>query len=174
MSCSRRDLAVMSSTLLASIGVPADEQSRLPSEVYVFQDLVMAGLGVCGLGDIALSVLGSVIGHQREKSWLITDAGWMALSRDRGTARQKVDQGYGLVCDTSGRAIEDLIVVDANQEHGIVARRNGGPIDFARFPVGSRLRVLPNHACATAAQFPEYQVLREGRPVAVWERFSGW
>jgi mannose-6-phosphate isomerase-like protein (cupin superfamily) len=39
MSCSRRDLAVMSSTLLASIGVPADEQSRLPSEVYVFQDL---------------------------------------------------------------------------------------------------------------------------------------
>jgi len=142
--------------------------------VYVFHDLVMAGLGVCDVDDIAISVLGSVIGHQREKSWVLTDAGWMALSRDRGTARQKVDQGYGLVCDTSGRAIEDLIVVDANQEHGIVARRNGGPIDFARFPVGSRLRVLPNHACATAAQFPEYQVLREGRPVAVWERFSGW
>ena len=39
MICSRRDLAVMSSTLLASLGVRADAKSRLPSEVYVFQDL---------------------------------------------------------------------------------------------------------------------------------------
>ena len=51
--------------------------------VYMFQDLVMAGLGVCAVDDIAISVLGSVIGHQREKNWVITDAGWMALSRDR-------------------------------------------------------------------------------------------
>ena len=142
--------------------------------VYVFQDLVMAGLGVCSVNDIALSVLATVIGHQREKNWLITDAGWMALSRDRGTARQKVDQGYGLVCDAAGRPIEPMIVADANQEHGIVARRDRGPIDFARFPIGCLLRVLPNHACATAAQFTDYQVLREGRPVEVWERFGGW
>jgi len=142
--------------------------------VYVFQDLVMAGLGVCPVNDIALSVLATVIGHQREKNWVITDAGWMALSRDRGTARQKVDQGYGLVCDEAGRPMEPMIVADANQEHGIVARRDRGPIDFARFPIGSRLRVLPNHACATAAQFAEYQVLREGRPTEVWERFGGW
>ncbi len=142
--------------------------------VYVFQDLVMAGLGVCTVDDIALSVLTTVIGHQREKNWLITDAGWMALSRDRGTARQKVDQGYGLVCDAAGRPSDELIVVDVNQEHGIVARRGGGAIDFARYPVGTRLRVLPNHACATAAQHGEYQVLREGRPVDVWERFNGW
>ena len=142
--------------------------------VYVFQDLVMAGLGVCSVNDIALSVLATVIGHQREKSWLITDAGWMAMSRDRGTARQKVDQGYGLVCDTAGRPIEGLVVRDANQEHGIVARRDAGAIDLSRFPIGSRLRVLPNHACATAAQFAEYQLLREGRPAGAWERFGGW
>jgi D-serine deaminase-like pyridoxal phosphate-dependent protein len=142
--------------------------------VYVFQDLVMAGLGVCAVDQIALSVLASVIGHQREKNWLITDAGWMALSRDRGTARQAVDQGYGLVCDVSGDPIGDLVVTDANQEHGIVARRDGGAIDFARYPIGSRLRILPNHACATAAQFGEYHVLREGRPVETWERFGGW
>jgi D-serine deaminase-like pyridoxal phosphate-dependent protein len=142
--------------------------------VYVFQDLVMAGLGVCSVSDIALSVLATVIGHQREKGWLITDAGWMAMSRDRGTAKQKVDQGYGLVCDAAGRPIEGLVVADANQEHGIVAHRGTGAIDFSRFPIGTRLRVLPNHACATAAQFAEYQVLREGRPAEVWERFGGW
>jgi len=142
--------------------------------VYVFHDLVMAGLGVCRIEDIAISVLASVIGHQKEKSWILVDAGWMALSRDRGTAKQRVDQGYGMVCDAAGTPLEDLIVVDANQEHGIVARRGGGAIDLGRFPVGSLLRILPNHACATAAQHDEYQVLRNGEPTETWERFSGW
>ena len=142
--------------------------------VYMFQDLVMAGLGVCALDDIAISVLGSVIGHQHDRHWLITDAGWMALSRDRGTARQRVDQGYGVVCDEAGQPIEDLVVAAANQEHGIVGRRGGGALDIARFPIGSLLRILPNHACATAAQHTHYHVLRDGVQVAKWERVSGW
>jgi D-serine deaminase-like pyridoxal phosphate-dependent protein len=142
--------------------------------VYVFHDLVMAGLGVCAVDDIAISVLCAVIGHQREKNWLMTDAGWMALSRDRGTAKQAVDQGYGLVCDAQGKPIDDLIVADANQEHGIVARRDGGPIDFARYPLGTQLRILPNHACATAAQHTEYRVVDHGRVTETWDRFSGW
>jgi len=84
--------------------------------VYVFGDLVMAGIGVCAIDDIALSVLVSVIGHQAEKGWIITDGGWMALSRDRGTASQPVDQGFGLVRDGAGAALpEDLIVTSANQ-----------------------------------------------------------
>ena len=142
--------------------------------VYVFHDLVMAGLGVCALEDIAISVLASVIGHQRERHWIITDAGWMALSRDRGTAKQKVDQGYGVVCDAAGQPVEDLVVVDANQEHGIIGRRGGGPLDVERFPIGALLRILPNHACATAAQHGEYVVLRDGKPAERWERFNGW
>jgi D-serine deaminase-like pyridoxal phosphate-dependent protein len=73
--------------------------------VFVFFDLVMAGLGVCSLDDIAISVLTTVIGHQREKGWIIVDAGWMAMSRDRGTTGQAVDQGYGLVCDASGQPL---------------------------------------------------------------------
>jgi D-serine deaminase-like pyridoxal phosphate-dependent protein len=143
--------------------------------VYMFFDLVMAGLGVCTLDDIALSVLTSVIGHQRDRNWIITDAGWMAMSRDRGTSSQRVDQGYGLVCDLAGRPIDDLIVKSTNQEHGIIADRNGRSVDLDRFPVGTLLRVLPNHACATAAQYPEYQVIA-GEPVveATWPRFSGW
>jgi len=142
--------------------------------VYVFHDLVMAGLGVCGIEDIALSVLASVIGHQKDKNWILVDAGWMALSRDRGTSKQRVDQGYGLVCDVDGQPVEDLIVVDANQEHGIVARRGGGAIDLKRYPVGALLRILPNHACATAAQHAEYHVIRDGEPAEVWDRFGGW
>jgi D-serine deaminase-like pyridoxal phosphate-dependent protein len=143
--------------------------------VFVFFDLVMAGIDVCGTGDIALSVLATVIGHQEEKGWALIDAGWMALSRDRGTSRQRVDQGYGLVCDAAGKPIDDLIVVDANQEHGIVAHRSGDPAKLPEIPVGTLLRILPNHACATAAQHERYAVLDEsGHIAAAWERFSGW
>lgn len=170
------DCAIVSvgSTPTATCATTFEGVTEVRVGVYVFQDLVMAGLGVCSVDQIALSVLASVIGHQREKSQLIVDAGWMALSRDRGTASQPVDQGYGLACDVSGAPLGDLVVAEANQEHGIIARRDGGAIDFARHPIGSRLRILPNHACATAAQFGEYQVLRDGRPVEAWERFGGW
>ncbi len=143
--------------------------------VYVFQDLVMAGLGVCAVDDIALSVLVTVIGHQAEKGWLITDGGWMALSRDRGTASLPVDQAYGLVCDADGRVLEELVMIGANQEHGIIARRDGQPWDLGAYPVGAHLRILPNHACATAAQFDGYVLLADGKPTGeYWQRFNGF
>jgi D-serine deaminase-like pyridoxal phosphate-dependent protein len=141
--------------------------------VFVFFDLVMAGIDVCRQDDIALSVLATVIGHRADKGWTLVDAGWMATSRDRGTAKQRVDQGYGVVCDIDGRPIADLVVTDANQEHGIVASRSGGT--SPELPVGTRLRILPNHACATAAQHEAYNVVDGSREVAaVWNRFSGW
>jgi D-serine deaminase-like pyridoxal phosphate-dependent protein len=143
--------------------------------VFVFFDLVMAGLGVCSVDDVALSVLGTVIGHRPDKGWTLIDAGWMAMSRDRGTASQAVDQGYGIVCDADGRPIDDLIVVGANQEHGIIGHRSGKVEGALQLPVGTQVRILPNHACSTAAQYPRYQVLQGGRGVAAtWDRFSGW
>jgi len=143
--------------------------------VHMFMDLVMAGIGVCETDDIAISVLTTVIGHQAEKGWILTDAGWMAMSRDRGTAAQDADQGYGVVCDVDARVIDDFIVTGANQEHGIIARRGTGEVDLSRFPIGTRLRILPNHACATAAQYDAYHVLAaDGRVHARWPRFGGW
>ena len=143
--------------------------------VFIFFDLVMAGIGVCRTDEIALSVLATVIGHQKEKGWTLTDAGWMAMSRDRGTSKQPVDQGYGLVCDIQGHPLGDMLMVDANQEHGILAPRSGKALDAPWLPVGTQVRILPNHACATAAQFPAYQVLDTGQQVTdCWQRFYGW
>ena len=143
--------------------------------VYMFCDLVMAGIDVCRVEDIAVSVLATVIGHQPDKNWIITDAGWMALSRDRGTANQKVDQAYGMVCDVDGKPLDDLLVIATNQEHGIIGRRDGGAVDCGDFPLGRLLRILPNHACATAAQHDRYQVVDgDTKIAAVWSRFSGW
>jgi D-serine deaminase-like pyridoxal phosphate-dependent protein len=144
--------------------------------VFVFFDLVMAGIGICGIDDIALSVLATVIGHQSEKGWILVDAGWMAMSQDRGTSKQAVDQGYGLVCDMHGNPYQDLILVDANQEHGIIAVRPGSSGVLPDLKVGERVRILPNHACATGAQHGAYHVVRGSSSLveAEWPRFGGW
>ena len=144
--------------------------------VYVFFDLVMSNVGVCTPQDVALSVLTEVIGHQPEKGWVIVDAGWMAMSRDRGTQRQKIDYGYGAVCDLDGNPIDGLIVSAANQEHGIVSRRDGTADSslVERFPIGTRLRILPNHACATGAQYPTYVAVTADGDATPWPRFQGW
>lgn len=163
------------STPTALFAEHLDGVTELRAGVYVFFDLVMAGIGVCAVDDIALSVLATVIGHQREKGWTLLDAGWMAMSRDRGTAGQPVDQGYGLVCDVQGRPLADYILVGANQEHGIMARRPGSVADTLELQVGQQVRILPNHACSTAAQYGAYQVVgQDGAVTATWQRFSGW
>jgi D-serine deaminase-like pyridoxal phosphate-dependent protein len=143
--------------------------------VYVFFDLVMRNVGVCSEQDIALSVLTTVMGHQLDKGWVLIDAGWMAMSRDRGTQKQSHDFGYGLVCDASGHTITGLEFTSANQEHGILSAPNLNKDELRqKFPVGTRLRILPNHACATAAQFPEYQTMDAQGQLATWPRFYGW
>lgn len=144
--------------------------------VYMFFDLVQHGVGVCAIDDIAISVLTTVIGSKPEKGWLLVDAGWMALSRDRGTAGQRVNQGHGLVCDAMGRVLEDVIVSQASQEHGILSMRPGSRNSMPKFPVGTRLRILPNHACATASQHEVYSVVNADDPriEAQWPRIRGW
>ena len=149
--------------------------TEMRAGVFMFFDLVQAGVGVCGVDDIAVSVLATVIGRQERKGWIIVDAGWMAMSRDRGTASQKIDHGYGMVCDLAGRPYPDLIMIQANQEHGVIALRPGASGSLPDLPVGVRVRVLPNHACATSAQHAAYQVLGDkGAISAVWPRMRGW
>lgn len=188
-----RKAAVSAATMLRHAGLPCpvvsigstptahavqslDGVTEVRAGVYAFFDLVQAGIGACAIDDIALSVLTTVIGHQNEKGWVITDAGWMAMSRDRGTSGQFVDQGYGVVCDLTGQPIEDLIVIKANQEHGIIARRSGNTAPLPDLPLGTQLRILPNHACATAAQYGQYSVIpaEPETPLKTWPRFGGW
>lgn len=150
--------------------------TELRAGVYGFFDLVMAGIGVCDVADIAISVVASVIAVQPDKGQFLIDAGWMALSRDRGTANQTVDQGYGLVCDAKGRPYADVIIESVNQEHGVARLRPGSRGRLPELRVGDLVRVLPNHACATAAQHEGYSVWNSmsGTITARWPRIQGW
>jgi D-serine deaminase-like pyridoxal phosphate-dependent protein len=119
--------------------------------VYVFFDVMMAELGVCSYEDIAISVLATVIGQHHERGVSFIDAGWMALSRDLGFG----NSGNGLVCDAEGKRLDDCRVIECSQEHGVVNRL---------LPLGTQIRILPNHACATAAQFAGYQTPEGSMP----------
>lgn len=148
--------------------------TELRAGVYVFFDLFQAGLGVCGLDDIALSVLTTVISHKVSHRRLIVDAGGLALSKDRSTADQVMDCGFGLVARAGdGEILPDLKVTGANQEHGILELPDGFALED--FPVGSQLRILPNHACMTAAAHDRYHVVEgDDRLVGCWTRCNGW
>ena len=143
--------------------------------VYVFGDLVQANLGTCSTDDIAIGVLATVIGHNRLHGRVLVDAGFLAMSRDRGMTGGPADYGYGAVCDpVTGTIDADVWLSSTNQEHGIITARTG-EIDFERYPIGSRVRILPNHACATAAAYDRYQVVDGGPEIlAVWDRVNGW
>lgn len=144
--------------------------TELRAGVYMFFDMVQAGIGVCDVDDIALSVLATVIGHRKDKNWIITDAGWMALSSDPGQGPH-----YGQVCDTQGQPYSDVVVLGTNQEHGIIGIKPGSTASLPALPIGTRLRILPNHACATAAQHDRYHLLDGQNHVAgTWPRFRGW
>lgn len=150
--------------------------SEVRAGVFVFNDLMMVNLGVCTLENLALSTLTTVIGHRPSDGRVIVDAGWMALAADLGTSGQAVDYRFGQVCDgTDGTPMPGIVVVDTNQEHGIIGRQDGRPLEMAQFPVGRLLQVLPVHACATASCHDVYHVTDgSSRIVDEWHRIRGW
>ncbi|QJR82177.1 DSD1 family PLP-dependent enzyme [Alteromonas pelagimontana] len=169
------EMVSVGSTPTALADISHEGITELRAGVYATFDCVMAGINLCEYTDIALSVLTSVIGHQQEKGWVLIDAGWMALSRDKGTTGQKKDCGYGLVCDIHGNLLPGWYVSQTNQEHGVIAHVDGrSPMEDV-FSYGSMLRILPIHACATASQFAQYHVTRDNHSVsAQWSRIHGW
>ncbi len=143
--------------------------------VYTLGDLFQASIGTCSLDDIAVSVLATVIGRRPEDGRFVIDAGGLGLSKDRSTADSVRDCGYGLLLDVDGTHLhEGVHVVSVHQEHGEV--QAPAPLPPSHFPVGSRVRVLPNHACMTAAMYDRYHVVDgPGQDIIdVWERGNGW
>jgi D-serine deaminase-like pyridoxal phosphate-dependent protein len=141
--------------------------------VYMAGDLVQAGIGAQALDDIAVSVLATVVSHRRSPAQLVLDAGGLALSKDRGGAPTDPHAGYGRLVDADGGDTLGLpLVAGVYQEHGLVPVAD--PALFDRLPIGARVRVLPNHACMTAAMYDAFTLVRGTEVVGVWPRVNGW
>ncbi|HVF54622.1 MAG TPA: alanine racemase [Pyrinomonadaceae bacterium] len=138
---------------------------------YIFFDAFQAALGSCGFEDCALSVLASVVHRDRARRKIVLDAGAVALSKDRGAVELDASCGFGRVLDLDGNDL-GLRVESLSQEHGSVQVSDAKTFDALR--VGTRVRVLANHSCLTAAQHAHYNVLEGGRIVDRWEIHRGW
>lgn len=127
---------------------------------YVFFDRTQVALGSCQPDDCALTVMATVVSHQPESNRVVIDAGSLALSHDPGPLHLDQEPCKGMIItETSPMVIHPTLRVDAlSQEHGIV--QGSGPEDLAGLTVGSKVRILPNHACLTAALFDEYVVVK--------------
>jgi D-serine deaminase-like pyridoxal phosphate-dependent protein len=139
---------------------------------YLFFDAFQVEIGSCGLDDVALSVLATVIGVYPERKQLVIDSGALALSKDPGPTHVNPDCGYGIAASVNDqKPLPGLTVASLSQEHAVVqSDRSLGP----SWRPGSRVRILPNHSCLAAACFDRYHVVRGTEIVDEWKTVRGW
>ncbi|HEX4200594.1 MAG TPA: hypothetical protein VHY59_03675, partial [Chthoniobacterales bacterium] len=102
------------------------------------------------------------------------DAGALALSKDLSASEFTKNVGYGLIRPVRGAVLpaSRLYVADVSQEHGMIAAADG-ELPWDSLSIGTKVRVLPNHACLTVAPFDRYHVDR-GDSLVEWEKIRGW
>jgi len=137
---------------------------------YLFFDAFQTTIGSCSTDDVAFSVLATVISVDPERNRAVVDAGALALSKDPGATHVDPECGYGLpVAVEDQHPLPGLKLVALTQEHGSLS----GPGCEALRP-GTRIRILPNHSCLSAACFDRYHVLRSIEVVDEWQPVRGW
>ncbi|EXJ89552.1 hypothetical protein A1O3_02619 [Capronia epimyces CBS 606.96] len=134
---------------------------------------------------IAASVLAEVCSlypQRTEQPEALVSAGVLALAREPC----KDYPGWGVVSpwnmpeDDSTTKQDRIIVTRISQEHGILGFEQTNPRN-ARLPLeyGQKLRIWPNHACITLAQFGWYLIVDSSSDspdniIDVWVRWRGW
>ncbi|MDQ7072200.1 MAG: alanine racemase, partial [Rhodobacterales bacterium] len=126
-------------------GVDFKGITEVRAGIYLLNDLSQYGRNICRLEDIALSVLATVIGHNRGAGIMTVDAGALAMSKDIGANNFLPEAKFGWLCDVDTLEPTGLAVDIVHQEHGSVKIKD--PALFDRFPIGSMVRILPGHAC---------------------------
>jgi D-serine deaminase-like pyridoxal phosphate-dependent protein len=62
-----------------------------------------------------------------------------------------------------------------SQECGVVVASPGSSIDFDALPVGTAMRLIPNHSCMTASGYRVYHVVdADHRVIEEWRPCHGW
>ena len=121
---------------------------------YVFYDATQVTLGVVPPERCALSVLATVVARPTERR-LILDTGSKALAAEQLSPRSP---GFGFVLGHP-----ELLVERLYEEHAIVTSKEPSAV-----PIGERLAVVPNHACACVNLHERMLVVDDGDVVDAW------
>jgi len=134
---------------------------------YVFFDKFQADIGSCRPQDVAATVLTTVAAHYPAHNQMLIDAGALALSKDLGADHLGNEIVFGGILNNPKLNLSSI-----SQEHGLITSKD--PIAFIKYPVGSLLRIIPNHSCLTAALFPKYHIVEDDKVVDEWTPMRGW
>jgi D-serine deaminase-like pyridoxal phosphate-dependent protein len=155
------------STPTALLGKSWEGVNELRPGNYVFFDRFQADVGTCTLDDCAAMVLATVVSHYPDRNRMLIDAGALALSKDTGASHMHDEISYGAAAGNP-----DLRLISLSQEHGLI--EGAAPIAFGDYPIGSRIRIIPNHSCLAAALFSVYHVVEGENVVEEWKPVRGW
>ncbi|KAK6460332.1 putative serine dehydratase domain-containing protein [Scheffersomyces coipomensis] len=120
--------------------------------------------------NVSISVLAEVVStyHSRGEKVpgeQLINAGVLAMSRESGPIN-----GYGKIVSPKG--FDDWSIGRLSQEHGILVPSSD---DCKFIPIGTKVRIIPQHACITAACHPWYFIVdNEDTVVDIWVPFRGW
>lgn len=127
--------------------------TELRPGVYLFGDAQQWELGTIGPATIALTARATVV--SRRESVAIVDAGSKILGADRAAYAS----GYGRLLDHPDARITAL-----SEHHATITF----PADAVVPPLGTVLRVVPNHVCNAVNLVHNLIVERDGGEVAAW------
>ncbi len=123
---------------------------------HIFNDRTMVEIGACGWDEVAYSVLATVVSTS-VPGQAVVDAGSKALAREELRAD---GGGYGALL---GRP--EVVVKAVSEEHGLL---DLSATDW-RPRVGDRVRVIPNHVCASVNLQERLFGVRGDEVVDEWE-----
>jgi D-serine deaminase-like pyridoxal phosphate-dependent protein len=126
--------------------------TELRPGVYVFGDAQQWELGTTTPDRIALTCWATVVSHAGGR--VVLDSGSKVLGADRPAWAS----GHGRLLDHPAARVVLL------SEHHAVAEWDGGVLP----PLGTRVRVVPNHACNAVNLVDELVVVRDGAVVDRW------
>jgi len=138
---------------------------------YVFYDTQQSDLKSCEPRDIACYVIARITGHYPLNETMTIDCGALGLSKDRGSTHLALpDRGYGILKDHP-----DLFIASVSQEAGVVRSSKRKGIEYDKFPIGSIIRILPNHSCLTSACYSQYFIVDGHESIVdVWKNCREW
>lgn len=145
------DSAVVSGGSTPSLDATGEGLTECRPGVYVVNDAQQWELGVCAPEDIALTCHATVVSHAGGR--LVLDSGSKVLGADRAPWAS----GFGRLLDHP-----DARVVILSEHHAVAILP--GPLP----PLGSIVRVVPNHACNAINLVDALDIVESGRRVARW------
>jgi D-serine deaminase-like pyridoxal phosphate-dependent protein len=144
------------STPSAEASMTAPHVTEVRPGNYVFCDRTQVALGSATWRDCALTIVASVVSMGADR--LVFDCGSKVLSSD-GARGFFPTPGFGAVLREDGSPDDTLLIERLSEEHAVVRVSAE-----TRLRIGSRVRIVPNHACVVANLTSQY-VLADGEAV---------